>query len=759
MRKQQITLNFMDGEELTATLAEAFDPAANEIKVLLEDTDIRLGYPLPDLTCILFHRDPLSGKLPPAKFDTMDEVETVTGVRYQVNIPPRQEISGGFFAVPVDTGSPWMRIFFCNHGIRDRKNRKFLGDYLEAKGLVTPDEMKKTLEVQQKLRTRRVGEILAEQNNIPQETIDRTVATATDRGRALAKARIGDILVAAGLVTRQQVEEAVATQKDGKKKRVGELLIERGLITEDQLLNALAEKFRLRYVNLEQIVPSREALATLTGEIVNRLQVLPIEKKSDLLIVVTASPTDPNLIDSLRFSANCRIELGVATRAQIAKAIEEYYPATTAPKDDVGTLIGELTEDIVTIEEEVEENKLSEADSQIIRLVNNILIDAFQKNASDIHFEPGIGNAPFRIRYRIDGVCRVAHQVSATFKHAILSRLKIMSRLDIAERRRPQSGKIMIRSGNRNLEFRLEITPSVGGQEDAVLRLLANAKALPLEDLRFSANNLKNFKECLAKPYGVILCVGPTGSGKTTTLHSALGHINTPERKIWTAEDPVEITQAGLRQVQVNAKIGFTFQAALRSFLRADPDVIMIGEMRDAETAKTAIEASLTGHLVFSTLHTNSAPETVVRLIEMGMDPINFAEAMLGVLAQRLARKLCNECKQPYHPSRQEYEDLVQHYGQEWFKMHNMPAYSENLTLMRKVGCPRCEDSGYSGRLGIHELLMGTENLKRAIKRQATAEELRHIGLEDGMTTLKMDGLAKVFMGLTDLEQVLRVCL
>ncbi len=759
MREQRITLKFMDGEELTATLAEAFDPGKNEVEVLLEDTDIRLGYPLPDLIGILFHRDPLSDELPPAKFDAMDEVETVVGVRYQVNIPPRQEIPGGFFAVPVDTGSPWERIFFCNHGIKDRKNRKFLGDFLEARGLVSPEEMKETLEVQQKLRTRRVGEIIAEQNDIPQETIDKTVANATDRGRALAKARIGDILVAAGLVTRQQVEEAIATQKDGKKKRIGELLIDRGLITEDQLLNALAEKFRLRHVDLERIVPSQAALASLTGEMVTRMQVLPIEKKNDLLVVVTSSPTDPNLIDSLRFSANCRIELGVATRAQIAKAIEEYYPASTAAKDDVGTLIGELAEEVVTVEEEVEENRLSEADSQIIRLVNNILIDAFQKNASDIHFEPGIGNAPFRIRYRIDGVCRVAHQVSATFKHAILSRLKIMARLDIAERRRPQSGKIMIRSGNRNLEFRLEITPSVGGQEDAVLRLLANAKALPLEDLRFSAANLKNFKECLSKPYGVVLCVGPTGSGKTTTLHSALGHINTPERKIWTAEDPVEITQAGLRQVQVNAKIGFTFQAALRSFLRADPDVIMIGEMRDAETAKTAIEASLTGHLVFSTLHTNSAPETVVRLIEMGMDPINFAEAMLGVLAQRLARKLCNECKQPYHPGRQEYEDLVQHYGKEWFELHNMPPYSENLTLMRKVGCDRCEGSGYSGRLGIHELLMGTENLKRAVKRQATAEELRHIGLEDGMTTLKMDGLAKVFMGLTDLEQILRVCL
>jgi len=759
MEQQRLTLKFMDGEEVAATLAEPFDPGRNEIEVLLEDTDIRLAYPLLDLICIHFHRDPESKKLPPAKFDSQEEVETVTGVRYQVHLPPRQEFPTGFFAIPVETGSPWLRIFFCQHGIKDRKNRKFLGDILEAKGLVTPEEMKATLEVQQKLRTRRVGEIIAEQNDIPQETIDRTVANATDRGRALAKARIGDILVAAGLVTRQQVEEAIASQKDGKKKRIGELLIDRGLITEDQLLNALAEKFRLRYVDLEQFVPSQAALATMTAEMVNRLQVLPIEKRNDILVVVTASPTDPTLPDTLRFNTNCRIELAVATRAQIAKAIADYYAMVPPARDEVDHLIGELADEVVTVEEELDDSQFSEADSQIIRLVNNILLDADQKGASDIHFEPGIGNAPFRIRYRIDGVCRIAHQISATYKHAILSRLKIMSRLDIAEHRRPQSGKILIRSGRRNLEFRLEITPSVGGQEDAVLRLLASAKALPLEDLRFSANNLKNFKDCLAKPYGVVLCVGPTGSGKTTTLHSALAHINTPDRKIWTAEDPVEITQPGLRQVQVHPKIGFTFQAALRSFLRADPDVIMIGEMRDAETAKTAIEASLTGHLVFSTLHTNSAPETVVRLIEMGMDPVNFAEAMLGVLAQRLARKLCSECKAPYHPGRQEYDELVRHYGKDWFERHRMPAYSESLTLMRKVGCERCEGSGYSGRLGIHELLMGTETLKKAIKRQAAAEELRRIGLDDGMTTLKMDGLAKIFMGLTDLDQILRVCL
>ncbi len=353
----------------------------------------------------------------------------------------------------------------------------------------------------------------------------------------------------------------------------------------------------------------------------------------------------------------------------------------------------------------------------------------------------------------------MVHKISPAYKMAIVARLKIMARLDIAEHRRPQSGKILLRYEGRKIEYRMEVTPTVGGNEDAVLRILAASKPLPLAQMGFSEKNRLAFEKALAKPYGIILCVGPTGSGKTTTLHSGLGHINKPDRKIWTAEDPVEITQAGLRQVQVHPKIGFGFKEALRSFLRADPDVIMIGEMRDAETAKTAIEASLTGHLVFSTLHTNSAPETVVRLIEMGMDAFNFADAMLAVLAQRLGRRLCDQCREPYHPSREEYDDLVHAYGERWFAAHGLPAYDDGLTLMRAVGCRNCNQTGYRGRIAIHELLVGSEGVKAGIKKGLMAEDLKELGIEEGMSTLKMDGIHKVFQGLTDLDQVLRVCL
>jgi type II secretory ATPase GspE/PulE/Tfp pilus assembly ATPase PilB-like protein len=344
------------------------------------------------------------------------------------------------------------------------------------------------------------------------------------------------------------------------------------------------------------------------------------------------------------------------------------------------------------------------------------------------------------------------------YKKPLISRLKIISGLDITEHRKPQSGKILLSVKNNKVEYRVEITPTVGGNEDAVLRVLSGSKTYPLGDMGFSPENLENLKEILTKPYGILLCVGPTGSGKTTTLHSALDFINSPVRKIWTVEDPVEITQPGLRQVQVNPKAGYSFQEALRSFLRADPDVIMIGEMRDSETAQIAIQASLTGHFVLSTLHTNSAPETIVRLTEMGIDPLNFSDALLGIISQRLTLKLCDHCKKPYHPNYEEYTELVDAYGADWFKEHKMEDYSDDFTLMKKVGCDRCDSSGYQGRIAIHELLMGTEQAKTAIKKQYSATEIKNQPLAENMKSMKMDGISKVFQGITVLSQVLKVC-
>jgi type II secretory ATPase GspE/PulE/Tfp pilus assembly ATPase PilB-like protein len=334
-----------------------------------------------------------------------------------------------------------------------------------------------------------------------------------------------------------------------------------------------------------------------------------------------------------------------------------------------------------------------------------------------------------------------------------------MARLDIAERRRPQDGKIRFRMPHGDIELRLATVPTSGGaDEDVVMRILTASEPMPLDKLKMSERNLTQFKEILEKPYGIILCVGPTGSGKTTTLHSALGYLNKPETKIWTAEDPVEITQYGLRQVQVHPKIGLDFAAAMRSFLRADPDIIMVGEMRDKETCEIGIEASLTGHLVLTTLHTNTAVETVVRLLEMGMDPFNFSDALLGVLGQRLARTICKDCKEKYHPTKEEYDAMAAGYGENAFANLGIP-YSDFFFLYRGKGCDTCKHTGYKGRIAIHELLVATDEIKRLIQTRATVTEMLKVAREQGMTTLVQDGIIKSIQGWTDYKQVKAVAM
>jgi type II secretory ATPase GspE/PulE/Tfp pilus assembly ATPase PilB-like protein len=401
---------------------------------------------------------------------------------------------------------------------------------------------------------------------------------------------------------------------------------------------------------------------------------------------------------------------------------------------------------------------IDETDSGIVKLANQVIIDAYNKGASDIHVEPYGKTSPTIIRFRIDGDCQKYIEVPAPHRSALVQRLKIMAKLDIAEKRKPQDGKIRFKGPMGTIELRVATIPTSGGNEDVVMRILAASKPLPLEKMGFSERNLREFKVILSKPYGIALVVGPTGSGKTTTLHSGLGFINTEDMKIWTAEDPVEITQAGLRQVQVHPKIEFTFAVAMKAFLRADPDVIMVGEMRDHETAATGIEASLTGHLVLSTLHTNSAPETITRLLDMEIDPFNFADALLGILAQRLCRTLCKDCKEAYAPSQEEFAELMQEYGLEYWQKLNVK-FSPEFKLYRPKGCSKCGNTGYKGRMGVHELLIATDEIKRMIQKREPIEKMRKQAMVDGMTTLLQDGIQKVIAGATDFKQIRAVCI
>ena len=748
-----IILDLLDGRCLEAKLARAFSPDDGDVDVFVKGFSGLQKFLFPEICCVrmLYDQEGMFNT-PPDLVE--EEVTTRVEKTYHVYVSEEQSYPTGFFGLSVQQDIPYRLIFFTTFGVKARCQKRVVGEILQSKGFIRPDSMQQALRKQQLLKNKRLGVIIRDKSGLPKHAVEDALKEAEQSPGIHRGARIGEILVSYGLVTQEQVEEALSIKKKNEKKKIGELLIELGYISEENLLAALATKFRIQIVDLTDLVPNMRAIAALPYDVVRRLKVFPVADRGDRLRVATSEPTEYGIEKHLQFYTGRKIEIVIATSKQITTAIDKYYPETGFV---MGEFMGNLPVDL-EVENEGDVDELTESDSQIVNLVNMVLLDGYKQRASDIHFEPGIRDDPFNIRYRIDGICQVVHQLPSFYKSAIIARLKIMADLDITERRKPLSGKILFKYQSSRIEYRIETTPTTGGNEDAVLRILAYSKPLPLDEMGFSAVNLKAFRFALAQPYGLILCVGPTGSGKTTTLHSALAHLNTPERKIWTVEDPVEITQSGLRQVQTQSKIGLTFAEVLRSFLRLDPDVIMVGEMRDAETAKTAIEASLTGHLIFSTLHTNSAIDTIVRLIEMGMDPVSFANALLIIVAQRLARKLCDQCKKSYHPSEEEFAALVHLYGSALYKEHNMKSYSRDLQLAKKEGCENCNGTGYRGRLALHEVARGTEKLKKAIKSGMDAEELSILALQEGSKTLLMDGIIKIFDGLTDVDQVLKVC-
>jgi len=483
---------------------------------------------------------------------------------------------------------------------------------------------------------------------------------------------------------------------------------------------------------------------------------VPLRTEGDKVVIAIDDPQDLRKIDEIKALFPGR-ELGlvVALKPDILNFIK-LFTQSDQKLEGIDEILADMKAEETALEEA--ESMVGEEDSAVVKLVNKIILEAFSRGASDIHIEPYAGREETEVRIRVDGACTLYQKIPFQLRNAVLSRVKIMANLDIAERRKPQDGKIQFKKfGGKDIELRVATVPTQGGMEDIVLRILAAGEPIPLDRIGFSHRNYDKFVASITKPYGIIFVCGPTGSGKTTTLHSALSYINKTETKIWTAEDPVEITQRGLRQVQVKPQIGFDFAAAMRSFLRADPDVIMVGEMRDKETTHIGIEASLTGHLVLSTLHTNNAPESITRLLDMGMDPFNFADAILCILAQRLLRTLCRECKRAYVPSQSQYEELVREYGKADFEEKVRIPFGEDLKLYKPLGCEVCNNSGYLGRMGIHELLTGTDQMKQLIQNKERVEAIREQAVKDGMSTLKQDGVEKIFGGNCDLLQVRKV--
>ena len=589
-----------------------------------------------------------------------------------------------------------------------------------------------------------------------------------------------DHLVVNAVLSAEEMELATRSARR-KNLDIENILIDEFQVKPSAIGEALAQFFKVAYEPFKQDrIKPPDLLRNLKRDYAESSHWVPIEDAKEGLIVVT---TDPEKVRASKVVSNIfpkhKVVYKVTTRKEFIATIDQMFGAESpVDSSSIGDLLSGLDEEGEESATGTDDASLAQ-DNELVKLVNKIIIDAYHQGASDIHIEPYPGKGKTEVRFRKDGTLHNYISVPASYRNAIVARIKVMCDLDISEKRKPQDGKIKFRKfGPLDIELRVATIPSSGSVEDIVMRILAAGEPIPLEKLGLSQHNFEMLKETVSKPYGLFFVCGPTGSGKTTTLHSVLGHLNTPETKIWTAEDPVEITQKGLRQVQMNPKAGLTFAVAMRAFLRADPDIIMVGEMRDKETTSTGIEASLTGHLVFATLHTNSAPESIIRLLDMGMDPFNFADALLGILAQRLAKRLCSKCKAPHIATQEELKAILEEFSIELRNTENWKrdpkaayeaVYREwaksfandkgQFTLYSPVGCDTCGGTGYKGRVGLHELLVGTDPVKKHIQEHARVAEIVATALAEGMRTLKQDGIEKVLMGVTDMHQVRAVCI
>jgi type II secretory ATPase GspE/PulE/Tfp pilus assembly ATPase PilB-like protein len=531
-----------------------------------------------------------------------------------------------------------------------------------------------------------------------------------------------DFLIRNKIVNTNQLQEALTIARN-MNKSVEFVLVDRFGIKKKDVGKSLSQYFGCKFRDFDEEIPIPfELISKLKKSFLLYYVWVPLSWSKEGVEILVDDPKDLRKTDHIKaLMPNQKIIFSVGFKEDVDRYINHFFDpraetAGTANFDDLDDIIPDVT---FEEEEELEDDiaGLDESSSQVVKFVDQVLITAFRQDASDIHIEPSPTTRKTTIRFRTDGVCHEYIQVPNSMAPAIVSRLKIMSELDIAEKRLPQDGKIKLRrKGIPEFELRVSTMPTAGKFEDVVLRILTRSNTFKLDEIGVRERNLKVLKQIINRPYGLILCVGPTGSGKTTTLHAALGHINKPGVKIWTAEDPIEITQSGLRQVQVRPKIGLDFARIMRGFLRLDPDIIMIGEMRDRETAAAAIEASLTGHLVLSTLHTNNAPETLTRLLDMGMNALNISDSFLGVLAQRLVRRLCTKCQESYNPSKEEFEDIETDFGKKALAKAGY-TFSPRLEFYRSLGCERCNGTGYKGRVGIHELMEGTPEIKILIKK------------------------------------------
>lgn len=639
--------------------------------------------------------------------------------------------------------------------------KKLLGEILVEHKLILPEQLQTVLELQKTTTPyQTIGRLIIKQGFMKEADLQIVL------DRTGKRQRLEEVYYQHRFVEKDDLLLAIDMSRQ-EQLPISTVLKNLEFIDDEIAAKAVAIQYDLPYVHLNTIQPIPALLNVVNPGYAKSHKIVPVSKTSETVMMAMTEPLALKELKELEAMIRLRIQPVIALEREIIALQDRLYnkggaagknllPEIDMKLDD--SFLDSLNDESSEPDIEAADKQVTEKDSNLVRLVNKIINDACINKASDIHIEPYPDKEDVVVRIRIDGCCEDYLRIPHKYKYALPSRIKIMANLDIAEKRKPQDGKIDFKKfGSLDVELRVATMPTAGGLEDVVIRILHAGEPTPFEALGLSEKNQQLFGETIKHPYGMILVVGPTGSGKTTTLHSAIAKINRPKIKIWTAEDPVEITQKGLRQVQVNPKIGFTFAAALRSFLRLDPDIIMVGEMRDEETAAIAVEASLTGHLVFSTLHTNTAPDTITRLLEMGLDPFSFSDALQLVLAQRLARKLCEHCLERYTPDDRELDGLIAEYGGDLLAASGCTR--EKITMAKAVGCGHCMESGYSGRLGIHELLVCTDEVRDLIKQRADTSIIRKRAVADGMVTLKQDGILKVLQGLTDIHEIRRVCI
>ena len=690
---------------------------------------------------------------------------------------------GLFLFPPVDDKGAVQRLFVPRGGYSAYEIGARIGELLVEQNAATPQQVEQAADIQKQMRDQKLGDILLLRQVVTPEQL----LAAIEKQARMPMVRIGEALTSLGLVTDEQLKDALSQQQQDRSVPLGELLVKMGIVSREDLQTALARKMGYPLVSLDAFPFEEDALRKLPYSVAVRVQVIPLMIREGRLVIALDDPVRRRaIVDEIEFITQMKCVAVLAQTTSMEDALFKTYDkigaatvlrfAAVNSAEPIPFELHDTDKLVETLEKEdndafsmEDERQIEQSDNSLVKLINNMIIDAHKDGVSDIHVESYPGRDKIKVRFRKDGVLRTHLELPPNYRNALIARIKIMCDLDISERRKPQDGKINFAkfSPQHKIELRVATIPTNNSLEDVVMRILASAKPIPVDNLGLSPYNIKHLKEAMERPYGLVLCVGPTGSGKTTTLHSALSYINVPERKIWTAEDPVEITQPGLRQVQVNPKIEWTFAKALRAFLRADPDVIMVGEMRDEETAQMGIEASLTGHLVLSTLHTNSAPETVTRLIDMGLDPFNFADSLLCVLAQRLVRRLCNHCRTSRLATEDEITELLDDYLHVCPTDH--PRFSREalrddwtarfgsqgqLRMHHSPGCEQCGHTGQRGRAGLHELMVVSRELRRLIQTSARAEELQRTAILEGMRTLRQDGIEKVLQGITSLAEV-----